>query len=179
MKHIALLVFASIMGCATPECVSTQAQIKWGEVYAEGVLAQTVRSLECYNHQSRTGNHGSCLGQEKDIGGLGINRDPAVDRALAQMYAFGLDASNYGSRECMSLIRGKALLPALRALNPKQARQKCEALFAQSNINIAHDFPKADINNVCHSEAEIRSNLDRIIGKIEAGKTCEPWNDPD
>jgi hypothetical protein len=65
------------------------------------------------------------------------------------------------------------LLPALRALDPKQARQKC---FARATGKLTPDVTP---EMVCNSEDVIRRNVDIIISQIEAGKKCEPWNDPD
>ena len=173
MKYIALLAF-TMAGCAT-NFGPTQAQIKYGEMYADMVGAQAARLLACYSHHSVVGKgFDACRELDVEMSGLAINREPAGDQALAQLWAFRLDAGDSESRTCVSLIRGKALLPALRALDPKQARQKCLEILAKPYV--AFDFPKVDPDNVCHSQTNIRSNLDRIIEQIEAGKTCEPWN---
>jgi len=186
MKIIMPLVASAIIaGCATapPECADpataiTSAEIRYSESYASGVEWQAVRRLACYKHHNQAQESAEpCYGQPLEMGGLALSRDIAGDSAIAQLYAFTFDAGDSYERHCISLIRGKQLLPALRALLPKQARQKCLTLFAQPNLlYIAHDFPKAAPDMVCHSEAEIRENVDRIIERIEAGETCEPWN---
>jgi hypothetical protein len=106
--------------------------------------------------------------------GFALVRTAAGDKGLARMFALGLDAGWSESRTCSALIRGKALLPALRALDFQQVRGKCEQTLDE--VIREYPYPKADPGKVCNSVEKIRAIVTRIVGQIELGQTCEPWN---
>jgi hypothetical protein len=169
MRHIVLLALAlAVSGCATN--APTPAQVKYREMYAAGVESSAVRYLACVSHNA----HAECFYHAPKIEGLALYDDEAGNRALAQLWANVLDTEYAYLRDCTSLVRGKALLPALRALDPKQANQKCLAMLA-APVN-AGDFPNARPARVCYSEADVQAMVAGIISQIEAGKKCEPWN---
>lgn len=178
MKNVLVLAFGlAVIGAAS----ATDAQDRYEEWIGFAAESNTTRDLACYSHKHHMDEKGKpfdyqCGSYAMDtIDSFGLVRTPAGDKALAQMWAFALDAGFSESRTCMSLIRGKALLPALRALDPKKARQKCLDSIKADTMSMT-EFPEADPNDICLSEASIRGRLDMIIGEIEAGKTCEPWN---
>ncbi|MDR0634444.1 MAG: hypothetical protein LBF91_05645 [Azoarcus sp.] len=106
------------------------------------------------------------------VDSLAFVRTPAGDKALAQMFAVTLDAAYAESRTCAALVRGKALLPALQALDLRQVRLKCERVYASA----MRDYKLASPEKGCNPEAVTRTLVEWIIGQIEAGKKCEPWN---
>ena len=175
MKTLAGFVFALVVGVAN---AAPDALDRYEEWYALAVESNVLRDLACESHNHKTGNsHLSCGSYGSNlIGGLALARTPTSDKTLAQTLAFGLDAGPSESRRCMALIRGKPLLPALRALDPKQVRQKCMTLFSDPEQNIANDYPKADPERVCNSVSRIQSLRVSLVGEIELGTTCEPWN---
>ena len=172
MKRLLILLLAASIETAT--ATPPEAQDRYEEWLGYCVETNTVYELMCVSHRRKVGDYTPCnnLGRQF-LDSLGLVRTAAGDKSLAQTWGFSIDAGFAEVRRCVSLIRGKALLPALRALDPKQARQKClDSIMADTMT----EFPKANPNDVCLSDAEIRSNLGMIIGEIEAGKTCEPWN---
>jgi hypothetical protein len=177
MKRLLLMwmIFLSI-GNAIAE-VPTQGQIRYEEWFAQGVEQGTARHLACVNQRSQEGRaHEPCDATAINwIGGLGVNRGAAGDKTLAQLWAFILDGEFAIERRCISLIRGKSLLPYLKALTPAQARQRCLDLFNKAEVTKG-EFSKVIPNRICHTEEFVQQMQNDIIRDIEADQTCEPWN---
>ncbi|MDR2093443.1 MAG: hypothetical protein LBP58_09060, partial [Azoarcus sp.] len=161
-------------------------QERWEETFADGVIRQSIRERACGNHRYQLAEEARAAGRElpefKDycgstgldkIDALGLVRTPAGDHALLRLWSISLGAAPAESRECMFLIRGKALLPALKTppFDPAKARQQCLDVLKDPNSMIARDYPKANPDSVCESESAIVFGLRYIVSQIEAGKT--------
>ena len=178
MKPVLLLPLAVIMVTACATQANNPAQDRYEEMFAESVFGNTIQDLACYSHRYHLSQEGKPV--DLACGEYGVTiadsfalvRTAAGDKGLAQMFALGLDAGWSESRTCSALIRGKALLPALRALDFQQVREKCE----QTLNDVIREYPKADPGKVCNSVEKIRSIVTRIVGQIELGQICEPWN---
>lgn len=184
MKTIVLCLLV-VIGATQVANADQDAQDRYEEWVGVGLASNTARELACYSHRYHVAVEAQTKGKKlpvysdpcgtfamTSLDSLGLMRTAAGDKAIAEMWAFGLDAGYSEGLECMSLIRGKPLLPALRALDLKKARQQCVDLVSRE----LKEFPKANINHICLPEDGIKSRLDGIIGEIEAGKICDPWN---
>jgi hypothetical protein len=179
MKSVFLVLSAAMLtACATQTAETNPAQDRYEAYYGASVISNAVRDLACGSHHysigdndaySKCGDYGSSI-----LEGLSLVRTPAGDKALAQTFALGMDAHFSELRMCVALVRGKALLPALRALDldPKGAYRECDRALLQA----MEEFPKADPGRVCNSVEKIRWLIKDIAGQITLGKKCEPWN---
>lgn len=107
------------------------------------------------------------------MGSLGLNRSPAVAESLARLTALRLDASVAEGRACLSIRRGKEVLPFLKKLNLTHVQGECMALLL--NVQGYRDYKDVKPENVCNTEADIAQIRDEFIKRIEAGEQCWPW----
>jgi hypothetical protein len=109
---------------------------------------------------------------------LAINHSPDALPAIAQLTALAMDASLGEDRACLTLQRGREVLPHLRALNPQVARATCEKQWLK-RVRVNSDpprYPNVKTDEVCNSVQEIAENRDKYVKQIETGITCWPWD---
>jgi hypothetical protein len=182
MKALALALALAVMttACMTPQPVETTRQDRYEAWHMGEITDQAFSYLICVSHHMNTGKpdiHARCDEEKTRLmfRGLGLVRTPAGDKAFAALFAsgIGMNVDLFWYQRCLALVRGKSLLPALRAVNPKQARQACLARFSKNLTNTAS---KADPEKVCNSEIETQALVEWISHEIEVGRECEYWN---
>jgi hypothetical protein len=180
MKLLALLALAVMAtACTTTRTVETTDQDRY-ETWHMGEITDSAFSyLACASHNMNIGKSDIRVICAEDttgslFGGLALVRTPAGDKAFAELFGLGttMNASLFEYQKCLARVRGKPLLAALRAVNPKQVRQECLARFTKA---LNDTVGKADPERVCNSEATTQALVEWIASEIEAGKKCEPW----
>jgi 2,4-dienoyl-CoA reductase-like NADH-dependent reductase (Old Yellow Enzyme family) len=107
---------------------------------------------------------------------LSINRHPAALPAIAQLTAIGMDAHASETRECVTLERGREVLPYLKRLNAAAARTACVAQWQRVRADTDPPrYPDVKVDEVCNSLYDIERIRDDYIKRIEAGQECWPW----
>ncbi|MDR2209082.1 MAG: hypothetical protein LBE22_08950 [Azoarcus sp.] len=112
-------------------------------------------------------------GGDTAISGLALNTTPEAMDTLAKLLAVGVSVVTAEALSCSIHVHGKAVLPALKSLQPAQARRKCLETVAGLEEKLRKEKFREE---VCLDEKTIAERRDRYIREVTAGNiVCEPW----
>jgi hypothetical protein len=174
MKLLPVLagLIAALTGCAGVSTERARLEALYVEVSSDAAMARLACSVQAGKVPGRKWSDCPSDGWPT----LSINRNPSAIPAIAQLTAIRMDASLGEARACVTLQRGKEVLPHLRSLNTATARTTCETQWQRVKAdNDPPRYPDVSADDVCNNEQDIKRVRDRYIKQIEAGEQCWPW----
>jgi hypothetical protein len=108
-------------------------------------------------------------GIEVAIGLLGIG-GRTTTQSLLNLLSVRLDAGAAEERECQIAKRGKALVPALKALTAVQASNWCQHTFRDLQKQELADLRDVTVEQVCRPRGEVDADRKEWIAALQSGR---------
>lgn len=116
---------------------------------------------------------GSGAELEFAIDSIGIGGGNASANALVNLLAVRLDGAGGEGLGCQIAIRGRSLLRYLERLQPKLLIEHCQSIFNELKKLELRDITDVKVEQICHTEDEIRVTRDQWINAIKSDVACE------
>lgn len=110
---------------------------------------------------------------ELGIGLIGVGRSDASADGLINLLGLRLDGAGSEELNCQILARGAAISPRLERLRVAQVVDRCRSTFIKLRKTVLADLIDVRVEQVCRSEAEIRSACDKLLRAVESKVMCE------
>ncbi|MFN7477062.1 MAG: Imm57 family immunity protein [Burkholderiales bacterium] len=110
---------------------------------------------------------------ELAVGLIGISRSDVASDALVNLLGVRLDGAGSEELNCQILIRGAALSRRLERLRTGQVVNRCQSTFLELRKRELADVSDVKVEQVCRSEAEIRSVRDELLKAVKSKVMCE------
>jgi len=147
--------------------------------YAEDIIMiELTRALSDVVRAAREQCHPTaylCTGEysELAIGLLGIGRGDVAADALVNLLGLRLDGGDAEELICQIFIRGHTLENRLARWHAKSIAQHCQSLFYNLQKRELRNIPDVKVEQVCHSEAEIRQAQDEMLKAVKSNTACD------
>jgi hypothetical protein len=180
MKAQIALCAVVLIGCcmlsATAQAEQTAAANEVRQVkFAERVI-ELVRALSLSVRKTREKCLMACPETEAlelAVGLIGISRSDVASDALVNLLGVRLDGAGSEELNCQILIRGAALSRRLERLRTGQVVNRCQSTFLELRKRELADVSDVKVEQVCRSEAEIRSVRDELLKAVKSKVMCE------
>ncbi|MCA2937200.1 MAG: hypothetical protein IM445_21610 [Microcystis sp. M015S1] len=182
MKAQIALCAVVLIGCcmlsATAQAEQTAAANEVRQVkFAERVITiELVRALSLSVRKTREKCLMACPETEAlelAVGLIGISRSDVASDALVNLLGVRLDGAGSEELNCQILIRGAALSRRLERLRTGQVVNRCQSTFLELRKRELADVSDVKVEQVCRSEAEIRSVRDELLKAVKSKVMCE------
>lgn len=110
---------------------------------------------------------------ELGIGLIGISRSDAASDALVNLLGVRLDGAGSEELNCQILIGGAVLSRRLERLRTGQVADHCQSTFLELRKRELANVSDVKVEQVCRSEAEIRSVRDELLKAVKSKVMCE------
>lgn len=110
---------------------------------------------------------------ELAIGLLGVSRSDASADMLVSLLGMRLDGAGSEELSCQILLRGNSLAHRMKRFQPKQIAEHCQSIIIELQKRELKNIGDVNIDQVCHSESEIKNAQEKWINAIKSKETCE------
>ena len=110
---------------------------------------------------------------ELAVGLIGVSRSDTSADALVNLLGLRLDAAGSEELNCQILVRGRGLSSRLARLRARQVVEHCQSTFLELRKRELADASDVKVEQVCRSEAEIRSIRDELLKAVNSKVMCE------
>jgi hypothetical protein len=140
---------------------------------AQSVVYDLVLLTSPSVHQARQHCRGHCGDEGGDIemaiGLLGIGGH-VTTQSLLNLLSVQLDGGGAEERECQIAKRGKALVPALKQLNPVRVSNWCHQTFHDLRKRELADVNDVSVELVCRPPSEVDTDRKEWIAALQSGR---------
>lgn len=130
-------------------------------------------SIRTEREKCKFGCRGGLSALEIAIGSIGVNRNDAAADALVNLLGLHLDAGAAEDRSCQILVRGQSILRRLEQLQPNKIVEHCQTSFRRLKKRELSHVRDVKVEQICHSEPEIRSAQNEFIKAIKSKAMCD------
>lgn len=110
---------------------------------------------------------------ELAIGLIGVSRSNASSDALVNLLGLRLDGAGSEELSCQIALRGDALTHRLKQFKAKQVADRCRTTFVDLRKRELASVVDVKIDQVCHTETEIKNAQEEWLKAIKSKVMCE------
>lgn len=174
----AMVLVGCCMSSATAQAGQTATANEVRQVqFAERVIAiELVRALSLSVREAREKCLMACPetgALELGVGLIGVSRSDVASDALVNLLGLRLDGAGSEELSCQILIRGAVLFSRLEHLQTRQVVDHCQSTFLELRKRQLRNVSDVKVEQVCRSEAEIRSVRDELLKAVKSKVMCE------
>lgn len=171
-----------LVGCCTSSATAQTGQTATANEVSQVQFAERVITIElvrALSHSVREAREKCVMAcpetgaLELGVGLIGISRSDVASDALVNLLGLRLDGAGSEELNCQIFIGGAALSRRLERLRTRQVVDHCQSTFFELRKRQLRSVSDVGVEQVCRSEAEIRSVRDELLKAVKSKVMCE------
>ncbi|WP_411727835.1 Imm57 family immunity protein [Methyloglobulus sp.] len=110
---------------------------------------------------------------ELAIGLIGVSRSDASSDALVNLLGLKLDGAGSEGLSDQICLRGEKLTTRLKRFKAKEIADRCRTTFVELQKRELANVVDVKVEQVCHSETEIKKTQEEWLNAIKSRLSCE------